>query len=613
FPAPTISLSLEKQRQPASWPESTWKRLWRRMQRARQGQGQGPDRENGSDDAHGQRHDDGDESDHKMEDAVAAGQSPDSDSSQSRPQSDKPDLERQLFGDDSEDEDNGAGAGAEDSHRAETADDANSIDDGELEGMLSDNGDDNPPNHSPTRPPAAAAPPQQPHVTTELMLAFYQRLFPFNTLHQWLNHGVRPSPDFTNREFALTLQNDAYLRYQSYTTPDHLRRDILRLNPSRFEIGPVYSANPRDRKSLRLGSTFRPIAKELVFDIDVTDYDDIRTCCRGTSICHRCWPFVTMAARVIDAALREDFGFEHIMWVYSGRRGAHAWVCDREARELSDDRRRAVVTYLEVLRHAGQHGSSSSGKRITEKRPLHPHVERSLEILRRYFATTTLVDQDTFRDPAQAENLLRLLPDQTLAAALRKKWAASESESGGATGPSSKERWADIDKVAKKTLAGSGGTSRAAQNEARALREAKQDIVLEYTYPRLDSEVSKKMIHLLKSPFVVHPGTGRVCVPIDMSKVDEFDPFAVPTVARLIEEINEFDLAARQKEDGGHDDGAAEGGPGRRVQDYEKTSLRPYVEYFRSFVADLLKSERGIKRERADDDKDGDGDTAMEF
>lgn len=390
-------------------------------------------------------------------------------------------------------------------------------------------------------------------------------------------------------------------------TVDHtprLRKDILRQNPSRFEIGPVYSSNPRDRKTLRNGSTFKPVSKELVFDIDVTDYDEIRTCCSGAKICAKCWTFVTMAVRVIDTALREDFGFEHILWVYSGRRGAHAWVCDQSARNLSDDRRRAIVTYMEVLKNGNQHG-----RRVSEKRPLHPHVSRSLDILRSYFASTTLIDQDTFNDPSQVEYLLKLLPDQSLAAALRKKWEKFSSIP-------SKERWADIDEVARTTLG--KGNSRAAQNEAKALRDAKQDIVLEYTYPRLDSEVTKKMIHLLKSPFVVHPGTGRVCVPIDTPKLDDFDPFSVPTVAQLISEINQFDISSRNEapENVPQTDGAGGEGAGnisaRKIQDFEKTSLKPYIEYFRTFVAELLKKERGVKRER-DQENGEDRTNAMEF
>ena len=54
------------------------------------------------------------------------------------------------------------------------------------------------------------------------MYAFYQRLFPFRYLFQWLNHSVKPSNDFGHREFAFTLQNDAYLRYQAFPTADLL-------------------------------------------------------------------------------------------------------------------------------------------------------------------------------------------------------------------------------------------------------------------------------------------------------------------------------------------------------------------------------------------------------
>ena len=139
--------------------------------------------------------------------------------------------------------------------------------------------------------------------------------------------------------------------------------------PSRFEIGPIYTTNPRDRKTLRKSTAFKPLAKELCFDIDLTDYDDIRTCCEKANICNRCWQFITMAIKVVDVALREDFGFKHIMWVYSGRRGAHAWVCDKKARQMDDQKRRAVAGYLEVIK-----GGAQSGKKVNIKRPMHPHI-----------------------------------------------------------------------------------------------------------------------------------------------------------------------------------------------------------------------------------------------
>jgi DNA primase small subunit len=403
------------------------------------------------------------------------------------------------------------------------------------------------------------------------MRAFYQRLFPFRYLFQWLNHSPTPQNDFAHREFAFTLPNDAYLRYQSFPTADLLRKQCVQMLPSRFEIGPMYSTNPRDRKTLRKASAFRPLMKELVFDIDMTDYDDIRTCCTGASICHRCWAFITMAIKVVDVALREDFGFSHIMWVYSGRRGAHAWVCDKRARLMDDQKRRAIAGYLELLK-----GGDQGGKKVNVRRPLHPHLERSLDILKEHFATSILAEQDPWASAEKSAHLLNLLPDPTLRAALQKKWDSAPNRA-------SANKWADID-----TLAKSGALSKT----SKELLEAKQDIVLEYTYPRLDAEVSKKLNHLLKSPFVIHPGTGRVCVPIDTRKVEEFDPLSVPTVTQLLQEIDEWNGEEGDK----------------KIQDWEKTSLKPYVDYFRKFVAGLMDEEKpALKRERQE------GADAMEF
>lgn len=111
---------------------------------------------------------------------------------------------------------------------------------------------------------------------------------------------------------------------------------------------PEHPSQPRDKKTIR-PSAFLPLQRELVFDIDMTDYDSIRTCCSGAGICKRCWGFIGAAVRVLDHAIRDEFGYQHLLWVYSGRRGIHLWVSDREAMELTDEQRRAIVGHLTVI------------------------------------------------------------------------------------------------------------------------------------------------------------------------------------------------------------------------------------------------------------------------
>ncbi|CCJ30592.1 unnamed protein product [Pneumocystis jirovecii] len=396
-----------------------------------------------------------------------------------------------------------------------------------------------------------------------VIFAFYQRIFPFKWIfYEWLNRSSVPSKAFCNREIAFTLQNDAYLRYNSFPTYEAFRKEVLRLNPSRFEIGPVYNANPRDRKTLRK-AMFKPLEKELVFDIDLTDYDDVRTCCFKTDICSKCWCFITAAIKVIDLTLREDFGFQHILWVYSGRRGVHAWVCDKRARELSDQKRKAVSVYLELVR-----GSTTSGKKVDLKRPLHPSISRSLRILKETFRSDILISQNPWESDEGSEKLLEFITDNE---SLRKKWKSFPKRS-------SYNKWQDIDSVAEE------GVSK--NLDTKALLAAKQDIILEYMYPRLDVEVSKHLNHLLKSPFCVHPGTGRICVPIDHNSLENFDPFKVPTVTQLLHEIDTWD---KEREE---NDGISETSEKHEhISDYEKTSLKPYIEYFKKFVSLIIKEE----------------------
>jgi len=109
------------------------------------------------------------------------------------------------------------------------------------------------------------------------------------------------------------------------------------------------------------------------------------------------------------------------------------------------------------------------------------------------------------------------------------------------------------------------------------------ETVYRHTYPRLDINVSKMQNHLLKSPFCIHPKTGRVCIPMDITKIDTFDPFAVPTLPQIVQELDEYEKV--------HGASAA-----AKVPDWQKTSMKPSMQYFLKKFLNPMKSEIRKKR-----------------
>ena len=107
--------------------------------------------------------------------------------------------------------------------------------------------------------------------------------------------------------------------------------------------------------------------------------------------------------------------------------------------------------------------------------------------------------------------------------------------------------------------------------------------MLQFCYPRLDVNVSKGLNHLLKAPFSVHPKTGRVCIPITIEKIYEFDPTKVVTIYELNDAIEKYEKSHAEQNDA-------------EVPLYQKTPLKPSIDLFNDFVKRI--SEKSIQAKK---------------
>ncbi|GFE54823.1 CTP synthase [Babesia ovis] len=368
-------------------------------------------------------------------------------------------------------------------------------------------------------------------IVTESNLRFYyEKLCPVRDLVRWLSYeGEKPVGILPRREISFTFQRDTggdasefYMRWQSFEGHQQLQNALSGRDsvPYKMDIGAIYN-KPVTLMQLS-GIDFHAVERELVFDIDMNDYDDLRTCCTDKRICHKCWRFISIAAEILTRSLTEDFGFSEILWVYSGRRGIHGWVCDSKARSLPSEARSAIVDYLMLL------SADSHKKRVNlfgvED---HPSVNRAFDICYRNFYDL-LQDQNFLTSATHIHSSLEYITDrfpkarQVLQNALKDKVTSSIELFNSLCNE------LDVETPAEYRKKGHGPPGR-----HDAFPAAFKELVLAFSYPRLDAAVTKDIGHLLKAPFCIHAKTGRVCVPLEPEQIANFRPEDVPTLRDL--------------------------------------------------------------------------------
>lgn len=164
------------------------------------------------------------------------------------------------------------------------------------------------------------------------MKLYYRDIFPLSELFKILEINE-------TREISMYTQQNTYLRYLTFDSIESFKAKIIQITPKKMDIGPFYDIKP----SKTNGAT--AIAKELVFDIDLTDYP--RECCQDKSICKKCYEIIKCSVKLLNYILKEEFGFKNIGFVFSGRRGLHCWVFDWN--ELDNSVRTDIFKYFRYI------------------------------------------------------------------------------------------------------------------------------------------------------------------------------------------------------------------------------------------------------------------------
>ncbi|XP_074103830.1 DNA primase small subunit-like [Cotesia typhae] len=395
--------------------------------------------------------------------------------------------------------------------------------------------------------------------------SYYQLLFPVEQIVQWLSYGN--DLEQSCREYSFVTVRNEFSRYESFTSVKELRNQLINLSPARIDVGPIWGQRPL----WSVKQNTDPLKKELVFDIDLTDYDDVRICCQEKNICVKCWKYMVIACKIIHRSLLEDWAFKNILWVFSGRRGIHVWVCDPIALNFEDDERYMISNFFQVAI------INSFGDSQFKLTTITSYIERALSVIDEVFLRFCVVEQDMLGTEERVQKFINLLRCPNIMKGVKKEFLEHDN---------SIDRWNAFLEYFYTRL-----TKGEIPEECRYLVE---EIKLQYCYPRIDGSVTQALNHLLKLPFSVHPATDKISVPFDPEKIEFFDPTTVPTLRKVLSEFTTY----RNSSSSGQPVQKSEWRPSNPY----KTSLKESLNIFDKFLEGLSHERHSESREDVNND-----------
>jgi DNA primase small subunit len=264
----------------------------------------------------------------------------------------------------------------------------------------------------------------------------------------------------------------------------------------------------------------------------MSDYDDVRTCCTGSDICSKCWKFIICGAKILDRILKEDFGFKKYFFDFSGRRGIHCWVCDKNACKLNDKGRLMIESYILYDRINDELAKGRIKRRINKRKfadPIYPSFLEDLSIVK-----------NDFYEIIREQDLLNYEDIKILFKDIIKMYFCI-IDMGNIDSILENKKMDSLKKITKihEYLKKAENILKDKNNFTICHSESCiNEFILSILSPRLDWSVTRQSAHLLKGPFCVHPKTGFVSVPMPLELLENFDLKRIPKIDNLLNNDN---------------------------------------------------------------------------
>jgi DNA primase catalytic subunit len=262
---------------------------------------------------------------------------------------------------------------------------------------------------------------------------------------------------------------------------------------------------------------FIPIFKELVFDIDIPDFDRFCDCKENKMLCSVCWIHIEGAYFIMNFILTELFGYDkkNILYVFSGGKGLHCFINDKRALNLNEQQRFHICDKIQI-------GNGDDNDRKNGDDVLFSWIHtNSNEIL------SNKLESLFFNNVIRGRDLLKNISFRRWILSKLQKYYPSTynsihscwSNDNAINNIKNKD---NVSVILWKLLTTFEVYEYHNTNDIKSMIRPSLFIIYRLYYPMIDKQ-PLKLTHDIKLPFSIHSKTSNISLPIDQSFMESID------------------------------------------------------------------------------------------